>query len=130
MGLIKKKKEFVSKVPKKYQHLASTNMTEELMEEILRECPYIKTPKYIDSELQKGHISEEKATELKMRSVINGISMYMKKEKEEFENEQKRKLPFINKQNNIKQTMVTVYESGIHGIISKDEVNYLIDVLR
>jgi len=128
MGIFPKKEEFVSKIPQKYQNLTYQSMTLDLVSKISSEFPELKPPKFIDSELQKGNMTEEKANQLKIRSMVNGIKSYVSNEKRKFDAEQTKKKNILP--DKIKRKMIKVYESGSNGTISKDEVNYLIDALK
>lgn len=131
MGIILKKEKFTSKMPEKYQKLTIDDMTNELMYQIMKEFPEITTPKYIDKELEKGHISKEKADELKRKSIISGIDHYVKKEKELHDNKSKSVLDkFKSDASRKTRSMVAAYESECSGVISKDELFYLINALQ
>lgn len=130
MGILLKKEKFTSKMPEKYLKLTIDDMTNELMYQIMKEFPEITTPKYIDKELEKGHISKEKADELKRKSIISGIDNYVKKEKELHDKKSKSVLDKFKSDASRRTTMVAAYESECSGVITKDELFYLIDALQ
>ena len=132
MGRDNKKEKFQSKIPEEYQRLTMSNITKHTADKIIREFPEIRIPDFIDEEVEKGHISKDKADELKCKCVVNGIQKYIRKEKEDFyKANAKTKKNFIGKiKPEPRRVMVSVYESECNGVISKNEVDYLIDALK
>lgn len=130
MGIFNKKPKFVSSIPEKFHNLSMDKMTDSLILEINEQFPEIKTPAYIDVEQKKGHISENKAKELKKRYLLHSVEEAIKKEKEKFEKEQKSIFGKFKQPEQVKQTLVSVYESESIGIISREESDYLIDALK
>lgn len=127
MQLFKSKETFKSKIPQKFHSLSFDTMTDDTMKEIQDMFPEITTPKYVDAELEKGHLSEDKAKELKKKAVYNSLQEIIKKEKDNFEKKENPKFTF--KQNR-KPALISVYESEYAGVISHEEADFLIDALK
>lgn len=127
MQLFKSKETFNSKIPQKFHSLSFDNMTDTTMKEIQDMFPEITTPKYVDAELEKGHISEAKANELKKKAVLHSLQDMIKKEKEDFDKKNNTRFSF--KQNR-KPALISVYENEYNGVISHEEADFLIDALK